>query len=177
MSRSSFYKNFIYGNSGKDYIKSHYPRILINIIKHFREEVLFIVTRDINTGNHSNIVKCWSNITINTLSNKRKFQILPSFKLINAENYLVEFGDNNQIQLYLILIPKSLEYQIAMQNMIKDKLIVPNEIQNNDHEFLKYISELKNCNVEELIKSSITLLIQQIWLISISKLIKNFDIS
>lgn len=173
--RTAFYKYFIWGNLGRPiYLNKYYPKILTMIIKHFRENTLFIVSEDSNSNNINDLKKKWNDITVKTLGDKNKFQMLPPLNRLSDENHQIKIRGNNYISLYYCIIPINLEFQIADINNITSNLNIQKDIQNNHHKYLEEVSKILNLSIEDLIKSSVDLLLTKDWLRKIKNLMENF---
>lgn len=173
--RTAFYKYFIWGNLGKlAYLNKYCPKVLTMIIKNFRENTLFITTGDSNNCDLKHLIKNWNDISIKTLEDKMKFQTPPLFKPTSKSSHRITIRENNYISLHYCIIPLSLEFQVANINKINHNLDIPKEIQNNHHQFLKEVARKLDLSTEDLIKSSVDLLLNEKWLREIKHLIEKF---
>ena len=156
-------------------MNKYYPKILVNNIIHCREDVLFIVTEDLDFSEHKELQNIWTEITLRTIKNKNSFQILPKFKKSSKKCFIVTNRANNLIKLHYCIVPRSLEYQVAKINTEIHNLCISNSIQNNDHGFLNEVATLLGFSIKELIENSVELLHNEVWVKSIINLIEGFE--
>ncbi len=171
-----YYKIFVFGDNGRPaYLNKVYPRILVNNIIHCREDVLYIVSEDLDFNELNNLLRIWSEITLRTIQNKQAFSILPQFQKSSEKCIIVTNRSSNSIHIHYCGIPRSLEYQVAKINMIERNLSISNSIQNSDHEFLNEVANLLVISIKELIENSVELLQDEIWVKNIKNLIEGFE--
>ncbi|MBN1214670.1 MAG: hypothetical protein JXA99_04435 [Candidatus Lokiarchaeota archaeon] len=151
-----------------------YPKVLGFIIRHVRKNSLLILCEDSDNRNTEQLYNNWKDNTENFLFNPNNFQKCIDFNIISNSNINIDIGSNNLLSSCYHYIPKSLEYQIAYINMIENNLNIPNNIQNNHHDFLNKVVELLDQNHETLIRNSVNLLRGKQWLVHISNSIMNF---
>ena len=96
----SYYKNFIFGDNGKPgYLTKVYPKILVDNILKCREDVLFIVTEDLDFIELNDLQRVWNEITLKTIENKESFSILPEFQNQSEKCINVTSLSNNSIKI------------------------------------------------------------------------------
>ena len=174
----AYYKNFVFGDSGKPgYMRKVYPKILVDNILRCREDVLFIVTEDLDYNEINNLLRVWNEITLETLKNMESFSILPKIQNQSEKCIKVTSLSNHSIQIHYCGVPRSLEYQVAKINMKKHNLKILNLTQNSDHKFLNDIVDKLEVDKKELIEKSVQLLKNEDWVKEIIDLILNFECS
>ena len=172
----SYYKNFVFGDNGRPgYLRKVYPKILVDNILRCREDVLFIVTEDLDFNELNNLLRVWDEITLETVKNRESFSNLPEFQNQSEKCIKVTSLSNHSIQIHYCGVPRSLEYQVAKINMEKHNLKILNPTQNNDHKFLNEIVDKLKVDKKELIEKSVQLLQNEDWVIEIKELIENFE--
>lgn len=173
-----YYKNFVFGDNGRPgYLRKVYPKILVDNILNCKEDVLFIVTEDLDFSEFNDLLRIWNEITLRTIKNEQTFSVLPQFQNQSEKCIEVSSRSNNSIHIHYCGVPRSLEYQVAKINMVENNLSIPNSTQNNDHEFLNEIAEHLKLNIKELIEKSVQLLQNENWVKEIKKLIWDFECS
>lgn len=166
----SYYKIHIYGDKGlPNYPSKQYPRILAYFIKYVREDSVFIYTRDSDNITLDTLEAKFCVITEKVLTDKNRFQVLPEFNKLSKSNYIITNRSNNIINLHHCSVPKSLEFQVANIYMKKEQFDIPKTIQNEDHRFLDEIIARTGLNKIELLKFSVSHLINEPWMIKISE--------
>lgn len=177
-SRSSYYKYIIWGNEGrKALLDKYYLSILKNVIKKFREDVLLIVIEDSDNRDLTNLIDRWCENTKRTLTNKKTFQTLFPFNRTSDKTIEINIRSNNIVNIYYNIVPQSLEYQVANANMARNNLEIDETIQQDYHRFLKKVANLLGSDVEYLIKSSVNLLKDEVWVKKLVNLIEVFELN
>ena len=158
-------------------INKYYPKILINIINKFREEVLFIIIEDSDNRDLTSLIDKWYENTERILTNKNSFGKLFPFNKISDKSIEINIRSNNIVNLHYSIVPQSLEYQVANANMVRNNLKIDKIIQKDYHRFLEEVTNLLGSEVECLIESSVKLLYDEVWVKELVDLIEEFELN